>query len=268
MGFGGPQPDTTIQYSIDGVDIANCSYNGIITARKLGRTKVRARAVGVDRYTGLERIYSEDQAEVHVKPLTGVRIVAPMTRLRQGTEMPISFAGLDDAETPFAFGDSNPLLKVEWTVTNALSGTIHSLMFNSSKLPPGDSDIAIRFIALQPGETVLKVKVTSKLDYQQLKALHFTDELTVHVYEALTITNMNFVTSHSLLMMPDTTLNLKTSTSATRVVQKSFEQTHRIIHIDNEGNLRSESAMGHTNLLLTSTNGHGIVQNLNLFVEV
>lgn len=267
VGIGGPQPDTTIQYSIDGVDVASCSYNGIITARKLGRTKVRARAVGVDRFTGLDRVYSEDEAEVHVKPLSGVRIVAPMTRVRQGTEMPISFAGLDDAESPFAFGDSNPSLKVEWAVTNALSGTIHSLIFDNSKFALGDSDIAVRFTALEPGETVIKLKVTSKLDHLQLKAVQFTDELTVHVYEALTVTNLNSATSQSLLMMPNTTLNLKTSITAKKIVQ-SFDQSKRIINIDNEGNLRSQALMGHNNLLLTSTNGHGITQNLNLFVEV
>lgn len=57
--YGGPQPQSNIEYSIGDVDIAEISSSGLVDAQDLGHTKVVGRAVGYDADTGRRVVYSQ-----------------------------------------------------------------------------------------------------------------------------------------------------------------------------------------------------------------
>jgi len=48
LASGGPQPDSTIEFSIGNHTVAAVSQNGVIEARDLGQTMIDAKAVGFD----------------------------------------------------------------------------------------------------------------------------------------------------------------------------------------------------------------------------
>ena len=57
--FGGPQPESTVEYSIADSSISSVSSNGLITALALGDTRVIGKAVGLDAVTGEKIVYSQ-----------------------------------------------------------------------------------------------------------------------------------------------------------------------------------------------------------------
>lgn len=63
---GGPQPQSTIRYTLLGSDevIASVSGSGLVETSTVGSVKIRAEAVGTDDETGKEIVYSHDEGEV------------------------------------------------------------------------------------------------------------------------------------------------------------------------------------------------------------
>ena len=59
LAVGGPQPQSTVQFSIDDSDISTVSSSGLLEAMSLGTTKVIGKAVGVDSLTGEPVVYSQ-----------------------------------------------------------------------------------------------------------------------------------------------------------------------------------------------------------------
>ena len=94
--MGGPgQADSNIEYSMGHFKIASSNPSGLISALTLGSTRLTAKAVGVDGSTGQKVVLSTDTIDVHVVKLTGIKIKAPIVRLRVGSEMPLSAVGKD-----------------------------------------------------------------------------------------------------------------------------------------------------------------------------
>ena len=58
---GGPQPQSTIEFSIGDVDVGSVSHSGLVEALKLGSTKLRGSAVGYS--NGRRVVYSEVSGE-------------------------------------------------------------------------------------------------------------------------------------------------------------------------------------------------------------
>lgn len=269
MSSGGPQPDAIVKYSLENEDLATCSSNGIIDAVQIGRTKLFARAVGIDRLTGKSRVYSQDQIDIHVIRLSGIRISSPLTRLRQNTEMPIHLMGLDDFETPFAFGTCNPPLIVEWMLSDHQSGQVSSPFIYSGLNPwSSGSQFAVRFKALQPGHTTLKVKVTSQPYSGQLTQAELTDEVSIQVYESLQLISPYTTSGDVIVMMPNTHVNLRTNLESSASVEYNVEGLNEVVLPDNKGNLRSGSSLGHASLITTAINAYGMAQSLSTLVEV
>lgn len=55
---GGPQPESTIDFSLDNVTVAQVSSSGLIEALELGTTTLHGRAVGMDPHSGMV-VYSQ-----------------------------------------------------------------------------------------------------------------------------------------------------------------------------------------------------------------
>ncbi len=111
--------DSAIEFSLANGKVADSNGVGLIEALTLGSTRLTARAVGIDRVSGKKVAFSEDQVDVHVVKLNGVRVETPVRRLKVGGEMPVHAVGLDtDNQNAFAFGSAIPNLELEWTSTN------------------------------------------------------------------------------------------------------------------------------------------------------
>lgn len=57
--YGGPQPQSTVEYSIFHDNIASISNSGLIEGLKIGNTTVVGKAVGIDSETGKKVEYSQ-----------------------------------------------------------------------------------------------------------------------------------------------------------------------------------------------------------------
>ena len=88
---GGPQPQSTIEFSIHNEDVADISNSGLIDAQAIGQTRVIGRAVGYEAESGRRIVYSQDEVRVHVVQLEGIRIFAPLKRLQTGTQVGSGF---------------------------------------------------------------------------------------------------------------------------------------------------------------------------------
>ncbi len=60
--YGGPQPQSNIEYSIVDGSVADISSSGLVDALELGRTVVVGKAVGYDSDTGARVVYSQVRA--------------------------------------------------------------------------------------------------------------------------------------------------------------------------------------------------------------
>lgn len=67
--------------------------SAIITANKLGDTKITGRCVMKNPISGKEVVISEDTVEVHVVPILNIQIKTPLIRIRSGAVMPASIWG-------------------------------------------------------------------------------------------------------------------------------------------------------------------------------
>jgi len=125
--------DSSIEYLMSNPKFADSSATGLIEGLMLGSTRLTARAVGFDRAASNKKIvYSEDSIDVHVVKLSGVRISAPIRRLRTGAEMPLKAMGMDEQQNAFAFGSALPNLKLEWSISDSVSHfTMNSAYFSS-----------------------------------------------------------------------------------------------------------------------------------------
>lgn len=257
-------------YTLENEDVATCTSNGIINAIQLGHSKLVARAVGVDRLTGQQRIYSQDQVDIHVIRLSGIRIVTPLTRVRRDTEIPVYIMGLDENETPFAFATCQPPLHVEWLLSDHQSGQLLSpLRHTGLDSLPDSSQFTARFKALQAGHSSLKVIIrATQSDSSQLSQDELVDEVSIQVYESLQLINPSKTSGHFLLMMPNTQLDLKTNLDSSASLDYVVEAATSVVVPDSKGTIRSDTSLGQSALILTAVNSHGVSQSFNVLVEV
>ena len=87
----------------------------------LGSTIVTGRAITTDKSTGQKVVISESSVNVHVVKLEGLKIQAPVQRLRVGSELPLTVHGATDPanQNPYAFGSAVPHLNFAWSITQA-----------------------------------------------------------------------------------------------------------------------------------------------------
>ena len=268
---GGPQLDAAVEirYTLENDQVASCSSTGIINAIQLGHSKLVARAVGLDRLSGQQRIYSQDEVDIHVIRLSGIRITTPLTRIRRDTEMPVYVVGLDENETPLALATCHPPLHVEWLLSDHQSAQLSSPLRHSGLDPAvGSSHFSARFRALQPGHVSLGVKVTAAGAHSaQLQHVQLVDEISMQVYESLQLLSPLQTSGHVLIMMPNTEIHLKSNLDSIAVTDYSV-QAPAVVRSDSKGIVQSDTSLGQSSLIVTAVNGHGVAQSLNVLIEV
>ena len=249
-----------MEYSLENDHIASCSPDGIIQANRLGHSKLFARAVSIDHQSGKKTIYSNDHIVVNVIRLSGVRVVVPLTRIRQNTEMPVYIIGLNDDESPLSFGTCNPSLTVEWSLSNHHSGHLFS--------PFSWSGFSQRFRALQPGHTILRVRVTTQTNSGQLAHSELTDEVSVQVYESFYGVNpYSTIDDVLMLMMPNTKFDFRTNLDSSAIIEYEVKGSSDIVHVDEKG-IHSGPSLGSAYLVTRVTQHFGLTQSITLPIEV
>ena len=259
-----------VEYSLDNGPVATCTPNGMVSGIKLGHSKLLARAIGTDRQTGKSRVYSQDQVDVYIVSLSGIRITLPLKRVRQNSEIPVYLMGMDAHQTPFSFGTCIPRLNFEWSLSDSQSGQLMSAFHRSGLDPsPSSSHFSIRFKALQPGHTLLRVRVTAiePNSGQLSKGIkELVDEVSIQVYESLQLTSPFASNEDVLVMMPNTILNVRTNLDSSATV--NYVAGSAIVELDGKGGIASGSLLGQTSLMITAKNNYGVTQTIGSLIEV
>ena len=89
---GGPKPDSNVVYKVVSEDILGID-GAVVQGLKVGKTKVVGQSVGINPVNGNKIVFSEDVIYVNVVPLTGIKIVTPLRRLRSDGIMPAAVWG-------------------------------------------------------------------------------------------------------------------------------------------------------------------------------
>ncbi|GFQ93915.1 nuclear pore membrane glycoprotein 210 [Trichonephila clavata] len=272
---GGPQPQSNIEYSIDDSDIAVVSACGTVEAKKVGKTAVIARAVGLDK-KGNSVIYSEDKTLVSCISLKEVKIHAPLSRMVAGTEMPLYAVGHTELESPFTFGTAAPSAKFKWSVSNDKVASINTVYSSVGLQESSSNNFRVVLKALQDGLVTVRLEVTlpketsiSFLGGSQI----LSAEIQIQVFKRLRLTNPE-VEDGMIIMSPNSQLKLKCNRlGIAKVSYKVLESTNKVnlapvISVDESGTLFASSKLGSSILQVTAVEEFRITQDLSVIVKV
>uniref|UniRef100_A0A673WM22 Nucleoporin 210 n=1 Tax=Salmo trutta TaxID=8032 RepID=A0A673WM22_SALTR len=270
---GGPQPQSNILFSMANEEIASVNGIGHVRGVAIGNVTVTGLVQAVDAETGKLVVVSQDQVEVEVVQLRAIRIQAPITRMKTGTQMPVYVIGLSSSQTPFSFGNALPGLTFHWTTTKRDILELQSRHAEASVQLQPEHNFAMSVTGKTKGRTGLKVvlKVTdTKAGQLEGNLLELIDELQMQVYDKLHMLNPA-MEAKDILMAPNSGLKLQTNRDGVgslsyRVLECPNQAT--IVQVDEKGLLSSGSLTGSSSLLLTSQETFGVNQTLVLAVKV
>uniref|UniRef100_A0A3P8X2Y5 Nucleoporin 210 n=1 Tax=Cynoglossus semilaevis TaxID=244447 RepID=A0A3P8X2Y5_CYNSE len=270
---GGPQPQSNILFSISDENIASLSGMGLVSGAAVGNVTVTGLVQAVDAETGKLVVVSEDQVEVEVVCLAGIRIRAPITRMKTGTQMPVFVMGLTNSQTPFSFGNAVPPLMFHWSTTKRDILDVQSRHLEANVELQSEHNFGMTVTAKTRGRTGLKVVLrVSQPGAGQLEGnlVEFRDEIQIQVYDKLLMLNPD-VEAGELLMAPNSLLKLQTNRDGVGALSyQMLDCPHQVVtaQVDTKGFLTSGSLTGTSTLLVTSQETFGVNQTLILAVKV
>ncbi|XP_022250684.1 nuclear pore membrane glycoprotein 210-like isoform X2 [Limulus polyphemus] len=271
---GGPHPQSNIEYVIEDQNIATVMGAGIVTATKLGNTTLTARAVGYVRDKGAFIVYSKDQVDIYVVPLHGIRIHTPLTRIEKGTKVPFHAFGLNEHESPFAFGTAIPSLLFHWSVNNPEVASLQSVYHQSGIQLGVENSFAVRLIAHQPGHVTIRLivnptGVTAHSYHQTHQCGTLTDEIQIQVFDKLALSKPPIFGNY-ILISPETQLQLKSNRDG--IAQVSYQilsvDQPSAAEVSRNGLLKSRSKTGEASLMVTAMEEFGVNQSMSTLVKV
>ncbi|XP_040215305.1 nuclear pore membrane glycoprotein 210 [Rana temporaria] len=270
---GGPHPQSNIIFSIANEKVASVSTNGLVRGETIGNISVTGAIQAVDTESGKVAIVSEDKVEVEVIQLKAVRIHAPITRMKGGTQMPVYVMGISSNQTPFSFGNAVPGLVFYWSVVKRDIIEVKSRHDEVSVELPGQYNFAMNVYAKMRGKTGLKVtvRVTDPLAKQFYGQAHeFSDEIQIQVFERLHLISPN-VEAEQILLAPNSKLRLQTNRDrAATVGYRVLNGVKKppVVQVDDNGLLTSGSFTGISTMEVNSQEPFGINQTIIVSVKV
>ncbi|XP_072277334.1 nuclear pore membrane glycoprotein 210 [Pyxicephalus adspersus] len=210
---GGPHPQSNIMFTIPNEKVASVSTNGLVKGEAVGNVSVTGAILTIDAESGKMAIVAEDKVEVEVIQLKAVRIHAPITRMKGGTQMPVYVMGISSNQTPFSFGNAVPGLVFQWSVVKRDIIEVKSRHDEVSVELPGQYNFAMNVYAKMKGKTGLKVtvRVTEPLAKQFYGQAHeLSDEIQIEVFERFHLISPD-VEAEQILMSPNAKLRLQTN---------------------------------------------------------
>lgn len=280
--LGGPrQPDAAIEFSLGNTKTAETNNIGLVSALSLGSTRLTGRAVGTDGTTGRKVVFSEDHVDVHVVKLEGIRIKAPLARMRVGAEMPLAAVGLDTGnQNAYSFGSALPDVQLMWSANNHDAADLKSVFWRNGVAASSYNNGAMRLVAKKPGRVVIKLRavITSPLEaagqYQLDRNLEFKDQIEVRIFDDLAA-RAPHVPRNTLLMATYSEYDLKTNRDASPgatvtyfVLGEKPEVASGIITVSSEGVVKSYRNLGTAVILIRVTEDFSVVQEMSVTVNV
>ncbi|NWJ09888.1 PO210 protein, partial [Crypturellus undulatus] len=270
---GGPQPQSNIIFSISDEKIASVNSTGLIRGLAIGNGTVTGVVQAVDAETGKLVVVSQDKVEVEVVQLTAVRIRAPITRMKTGTQMPVYVMGITSSQTPFSFGNAIPGLTFHWSVTKRDTLDIKTRHNEASFQLPAKYNFAMDVYGRVKGRTGLKVVVKvldPAADQFYDMARELSDEIQIQVFEKLHLVTPE-VEAEQILMSPNSFIKLQTNRD--RVASLSYRVLDGpdkvpVVQIDDRGFLNSGSLVGSSTIEVVSQESFGINQTVIAAVKV
>ncbi|XP_032118199.1 nuclear pore membrane glycoprotein 210 isoform X1 [Sapajus apella] len=270
---GGPQPQSNILFSISNESVALVSAAGLVRGLAVGNGTVSGLVQAVDAETGKVVIISQDLVQVEVLLLRAVRIRAPITRMRTGTQMPVYVTGITNHQNPFSFGNAVPGLTFHWSVTKRdvldLRGRHHEALIRL----PSQYNFAMNVLGRVKGRTGLRVVVkavdpTSGQLYGLAREL--SDEIQVQVFEKLQLLNPE-VEAEQILMSPNSYIKLQTNRDgAASLSYRVLDGPEKVpvVHVDEKGFLASGSMIGTSTIEVIAQEPFGANQTVIVAVKV
>ncbi|XP_058144859.1 nuclear pore membrane glycoprotein 210 [Dasypus novemcinctus] len=270
---GGPQPQSNILFSISDARVAEVNGTGLLRGRAVGNGTVSGVVQAVDAETGKVVVVSQDRVEVEVLQLQAVRIRAPITRMRTGTQMPVYVTGVTNSQNPFSFGSAVPGLTFHWSVTKRDILDIWGRHHEASLQLPSQYNFAMNVHGRGKGRTGLKV-VVKALDPTagQLHGLarELSDEIQIQVFEKLLLLNPE-IEAEQILMSPNSFIKLQTNRDSAAAlsfrVLDGPEKTP-VVRVDEKGFLASGSLIGVSTVEVIAQEPFGANQTITVAVKV
>ncbi|XP_077930763.1 nuclear pore membrane glycoprotein 210 isoform X3 [Halichoerus grypus] len=270
---GGPQPQSNILFSISNESIAVVNSAGLVQGLAVGNGTVSGVVRAVDAETGKLVIVSQDLVEVEVLLLQAVRIRAPITRMRTGTQMPVYITGITNNQNPFSFGNAVPGLTFHWSVTKRDILDIRERHHEASLRLPSQYNFAMNVHGRVKGRTGLRV-VVKALDPTagQLHGLakELTDEIQIQVFEKLLLLNPE-IEAEQILMSPNSFIKLQTNRDgAASLSYRVLDGPEKVpvVHVDEKGFVTSGSMIGTSTIEVTAQEPFGANQTIIFAVKV
>ncbi|XP_048212293.1 nuclear pore membrane glycoprotein 210 [Perognathus longimembris pacificus] len=270
---GGPQPQSNILFSISNESVAAVSGAGMVRGLTVGNGSVLGVVRAVDAETGKVVVVSQDHVEVEVLQLQAVRIRAPITRMRTGTQMPVYVTGITNNQSPFSFGNAVPGLTFHWSVTKRDILDLRGRHHEASIQLPAQCNFAMNVHGRVKGRTRLRV-VVKALDPTagQLHGLakELSDEIQIQVFEKLRLLSPE-IEAEQILMSPNSLIKLQTNRDGAATL--SFRvldgpEKVPVVHIDEKGFLVSSTTIGTSTLEVIAQEPFGANQTIIVAVKV
>ncbi|XP_031976774.1 nuclear pore membrane glycoprotein 210 isoform X2 [Corvus moneduloides] len=270
---GGPQPLSNIIFSISNEHIASVNSSGLVRGVAIGSGVVTGVLQAVDAETEKLVAVSQDKVEVEVVQLTAVRIRAPITRMKAGTQMPVYVTGITSSQTPFSFGSAVPGLTFHWSVTKRDTLDVRPRHSEAAFQLPANYNFAVDVYGRVKGRTGLKV-VVKVLDAAANQfcnmARELSDEIQIQVFEKLHLVTPE-AEAEQILMSPNSFIKLRTNRD--RVASLSYRVLDGpdkvpVVKIDERGFLVSGSVIGLSTIEVVSQELFGINQTIVAAVKV
>uniref|UniRef100_G3SLU3 Nucleoporin 210 n=1 Tax=Loxodonta africana TaxID=9785 RepID=G3SLU3_LOXAF len=270
---GGPQPQSNILFSISDESVALVSSTGLVQGLAVGNGTVTGVVQAVDAETGKVVVVSQDRVEVEVLLLQAVRIRAPITRMRTGTQMPVYITGITSSQNPFSFGNAVPGLTFHWSVTKRDILDIRGRHHEASLQLPSQYNFAMNVHGRVKGRTGLKV-VVKALDpiAGQLHGLakELSDEIQIQVFEKLLLLNPE-IEAEQILMSPNSFTKLQTNRDGAASLSYHVldgPEKVPVVHVDEKGFLVSGSMIGTSTVEVIAQEPFGANQTIIVAVKV
>ncbi|GFG29271.1 hypothetical protein Cfor_07948 [Coptotermes formosanus] len=290
---GGPQPDANIEYTVTSANIASVGASGVVTGNKLGASVITGKAVGVNKVTGQRVVYSQDSVDVHVIQVQGIKIHAPLTRLKSGSVMPVWAEGVPDVLSPIIIGSVHPPLRFSWSVSVREVGMVQHVFEDFGLIIAEEDMVSMRFFAVSPGRTFLRMDVYLPPEMGgKVDVPDFHDSLEIEVFEELLLIQPPYsLTQRSplLVLAPNSEVQLKTNrdglakeviyslggrllptehVSDNHTVSKALTDIDQFLTVEPAGLVRSHNQLGMSVIMVTAKEEFGIRQILSVSVEV
>ncbi|XP_041094848.1 nuclear pore membrane glycoprotein 210-like isoform X2 [Polyodon spathula] len=269
MSEGGPHPWSHIHFSVSSETVAAVTEAGLVTGVSLGSVRVTGAVRTVHQSTGATIEISKDEIEVEVRELRAVRIHAPVTRLRTGTEMPVYVMGSSSLQTPMSFANSWQGLTFHWSQSKRdVLDLVPRHWQTNVKLTP-EMNFAMLVRTRTAGRTTLRVTVLPRNHSQPAGVPEeLSDEIQILVFQkaSLPIGNLD-----PILMSPNSNFQLETSKDGVGVIQYQVEpclQGPAVVSVDRAGVLRAHAATGSAILEVTCMEQFGVNQTILVGVKV